>query len=45
VRVWMGVGVGQGNFTRTQDRRVHRERFHVATLGMYAVIGTVFCFH
>ena len=46
-RVYMCVCVGAcvGNFTRLQDRKVLRERIHVASLGMYAVLGTLSCFH
>jgi len=39
------LGVGVGNFTRLQDRKVLRERIHVASLGMHAVLGTLSCFH
>ncbi len=43
--VCMCVGVGVGNFTRIQDRKVLRERIHVASLGKYAVLGALSCFH
>ena len=43
--LWVCVGVGVGNFTLIQDRKVLRERIHVASLGMYAVLGTLSCFH
>ncbi len=45
VCVCMCVGVGVGNFTRIQDRKVLRERIHVASLGKYAVLGALSCFH
>ena len=45
VHVCVCVGVGAGNFTRLQDRKVLRERIHVASLGMHAVLGTLSCFH
>ena len=43
--VCMCVGVGVGNFTRIQDRKVLRERIHVASLGKDAVLGALSFFH